>query len=107
MDAKVGQYYEDENISVKDTASFYNIYNEYKKKLRKQPYKAITGTMREFGLKFKKQETIPTDGVDLWGEILHSLENWDVKQAVKKLLGLDKDKYAEIHGAPNKKKGRS
>ena len=74
------------------------------------PYKAITGTMREFVLKFKKQETIPTDGIDLWKKILYSLEkdeDWDVKQAVRNLLGLDRDKYVEIHGAPKKKKRRS
>ena len=71
------------------------------------PYKAITGTMKEFVLKFKKKETIPIDGIDLWTKIMYSLEkddDCDVKQAVRKLLGLDRDRYAEIHG---RKKGRS
>ena len=38
------------------------------------PYKAISETMKEFILKFKNQQTIPTDGIDLWKTILYSLE---------------------------------
>ena len=45
--------------------------------------------------------------VQIYGKkILHSLEkdeDWDVKQAVRKLLGLDRDRYAEIHGALKQK----
>ena len=144
LDDSVGHYCEVENISAKDTADFYNICYEYKKRLRngdihppsrpqlafreilqqfdeyrvtqqmlnedissykskdpewtthvkstlhelndiflkaklkypdmldsrldshETPYKAITGTMKEFVLKMKKQETIPRDGEDLW-----------------------------------------
>ena len=62
--------------------------------------------MKEFILKFKNQQTIPTDGIDLWKTILYSVEkdkDGDVQKAARKLLGLDRDRYAEIHGAPKQK----
>ena len=60
--------------------------------------------MNEFIVKL---HTIPINGEDLWKKILHSLvndEDWDIKQVVRKLLGLDKDKYAKIHGMSRTKK---
>ena len=54
---------------------------------RNSAYKAISETMKEFILKFKNQQTIPTDGIDLWKTILYSLEkdqNGEVQQAARK-----------------------
>ena len=54
----------------------------------------------------KIQKTIPRDGEDLWKNVLHSLVNdtdWDVSHTAKELLGLNRDKYAEIHGAQKAK----
>ena len=66
--------------------------------------------MKQFVLKFKNQQTIPTDGIDLWKTILYSVEkdkDGEVQRAARKLLGLDRDRYFEVHGPPKQKQKRA
>ena len=70
------------------------------------PFQAITETIKQWIAKVKIQKTIPRDGEDLWKNARHSLTDdtdWDVSHAAKELLVLNRDKYAEIHGAPKEK----
>ena len=60
----------------------------------------------EWMAKVKLQSTVLKNGDELRKKVLHDLvddTDWDVSQAAKKLLGLERDRYAKMHGAPKEK----
>ena len=92
------------DIFKKETIKYPDMLNS-----RNSAYRVISETMKEFILKFKNQQTIPTDGIDLWKTILYSVEkdkDGEVQKAARKLLGLDRDRYAEVHGVTKQKEKR-
>ena len=74
--------------------------------IHETPHQAITKGMKGWIAKVKVQSTVPTSGEELWKKGLYDLvddTDCDVSHATKKLLGLERDRYAEIHGAQKQK----